>query len=284
VDFTGLHYALGTNDDTYFYLAPEDPADPSDPPARDTVHIETLDVASGAGAPATPDGTMLFARVRTDGSGVTEIEYFSRGPSILSGQFGAGLRMQPENFPLVAAALVPHGPDGVMPDIDIGQALPRGATAPDNSGYVRNVHSKRYTLLSDVSALQDRAIVERWTEIVNVGAGGTANVVLFDAADWPDGSSFYLEAKGVAIDPTDPTDGYSFRTEAHVHIDSTPTLDGTGGGNPPPFEGGAAGAAAGMDVNFSINSTDVQLTLTGHSGDATRWLFAIEIVGSGATP
>lgn len=284
VEYTGLMFSLDPTDDTYFYIAPEDPSDPADPPDRANVHIETIAVANGAAAPSTPAGTMLFAMVVTDGTDVTDVVYFNSGPAMLSGPFGAGLRMQPEPEPLVAAALVPHSLGVITPDIDIGEALPRGATAPDNSGYIRTVYSKRYTLLTNVSALQDRAIAERWSEIVNVGAGGTANVVLFDAADWPDGSSFYLEVKGAAIDPSDPTDGYSFRSEAHVHIDGTPTLDGTGGGSPPPFEGGAGGAAAGMDVNFSINSTDVRLTITGHGTDATRWHFTVEVVATGATP
>jgi hypothetical protein len=285
VEYTGLHFSIDASRDTYFYIAPEDPNDIASPPDRATIHIETLDVANGASAPTTPDGTMLIAMVATDGSGVTAVTEFNRGPAILSGTFGAGLRMQPENFPQVAAALVPHGPAGVAPNIDIGQALPRGATAPDNSGYVRNVHSKRYTLLSDVSALQDRAIAEKWSEITTTAGGGVANVVLFDSAEWPEGSSFYLEVKGVAIDPSDATDAYSFRNEAHVHIDGgTPTLDGTGAGSPPPFEGGNGAMAAGVDVNFNISGTNVRLVLTGHSADALRWFFTVDVVGSGATP
>jgi hypothetical protein len=79
---TASSFLLTASRDTYFYIAFEDPGAPTSPPNRETVYVTTSAVVNGAGAPATPAGTMLFAMVVTDGTDATAVTYYNRGPRL----------------------------------------------------------------------------------------------------------------------------------------------------------------------------------------------------------
>lgn len=273
-------FTLTASMDSYFYISPEDPVSPADPPNRSTVHVEIVETAVDAGEPATPSGTYLFAKAQTNATLVTDVVYYNRGPAVLD-EYGRGLRCQTDHTSV--AAFVPHGPAGSR--VDLGEPLPPGATEPDNGGYIGHTYFQHVHIRSIANSTQPKAFHDKFSVQANVSAAGTANALLIDENQWPDASSFYIVAYGVAMDETDPTDGYSFRVEAHAHIDTAGaggiTLDGTGGGNPPPFEGGAGGAAAGMDAGYQITSGMLYLRMTGHSSDLTRWNVIVEIVATG---
>lgn len=273
-----LVYSLTDNRDHYFFIAPENPTTPGDPPERDTVWIERSDVATGAAAPATPSGTFLLAMVPTSGGAAGSESERNRGPVVAAGN-SRGFRMKPLSTSVTA--FVPFGTTAT-PDVDIGEDLPEGQTAPHNGGYVRNLYVENLHIRSSASSSHSRAYTEDFTFYNQVSAGATDDVVILDTTGWPDGSSFYIEAKGAAHDPTDPTDSFSFRTEAHVHIDGTPTLDGSGAA-PAPFRDGNGGIAAGMDASFSISGANVRLTLAGHGTDVTEWFVKVFIIGTGDT-
>lgn len=261
-------HTLPASRDTYFYIASDDPGAPSTPPNRETVWVEQADVANGASAPSTPAGTLLFAMVVSNGSGSTAVTYYNRGPR-LQAENGCAIIMRPTTVGGTAGALVPTGSNA----LDLGERITESV-----AGFISNAHVQGLDLQTTASALYTFLRNRRYTELATTTGGGTTNVNILAATDYPDGTVALVTIEGVALDPSDPTDGYTFKIECHIHQDggSTWDLDGTGG--TPLHAEGAGALAAGVDVDFTVSGANLRLTLTGHGTDALRWAFEIHYI------
>lgn len=264
-------WTLAASRDHYFYLAPEDPDAPSTPPDRTTVYVERLDVANGAGAPGTPAGTVLFAKVVTNGTDATSVTYYSRGPRMVA-ENGASLALRPA-VGSTTAALVPNASNAV----DLGHEDDVEAV----TGRVGTVYSRTIDLKTTTSSLFSYFRNRRYTGITTTTGGGSASVNISDVVDtMPDGAAAYVEVRGVAFDLSDPTDSYSFRIECHVHRDGA-NLELDGSGLAPAFEDGNGAIAAGVTVAFDVSTGTLRLQLTGHNTDALRWAFEVHVFVAG---
>lgn len=269
---TSIVFEVSASSDVYFFIAPEDPATPADPPDRGTVHIEYAEVPNGNTPPATPSGTLWFGLAVTGAGSVSSVSEPNHGVALLA-RNGVGILVREATQAGIDTSIVPMGPSGGG-NVDIG-AL--------NDDEIRAVFSSKLFMASDSGeGTANKSLISshRATLIVSGGAQATHNLI--DEAEWDDGSAFYVEVRGAAFDLIDPTDSFSFRAWCHAHLDGgSITLDGTGG-VPPAERGGAGGIAAGMDAGFQIVGGVLQFEATGHSADLTRWLLKVDIVGYGA--
>jgi hypothetical protein len=268
---SALNFTLTATRDHYFFIAPENPAVPTFPPNRRTVYVARLDVAVGAAAPATPTDMVLFARLTTDGSGVTVENYnYSRGPRFMD-EAGAEFILRPAlASPVSRAAIIPNNSAvvdlGALDDADsVNGSLSRA--------YLRELHLKTTT-----SSLYTYFDNHYYTTLATTTAGGTTNVNIIAATNYPDGSTALVEIRAVAIDPSDPTDGYTAFIRCHVHQDGGSTWDLDGSGLTPDWQEGAGAIAATVTVAFNVSGANLRLVLTGHSGDAMRWVLEVHVI------
>lgn len=282
-------WALTASRDTYFYIAPEDPGALASPPDRTTIYLERVETANGAGAPATPAGTSLFAMVASDGTEATDVTYYNRGPAIVA--TGGGICARPPTpiagtgvpNPAGCVDVVPQiGHQGVFAGENLGSLDHPSASRPTNLSFFNGVHSRRRRLRTSVDASAPMALVDEYTFHSSTAAGGTTHVALtandltLDDANFSDATVVRANVTIVAMDETDPTDCYSATLSGHAHLDggawtvvSSTVLDDDVGGE-------AIVAAA-----FENNAGVLSLALTGHSTDALRWFAKVEIVMTG---
>lgn len=265
---------LTASRDHYFFIAPEDPDAPATPPNRATVHIERSDVANGASAPSTPTGMILFAKIVASGTDLTSVTYYNRGPRLMA---------ESQGFVALRPNLGTDTRTAFHPSTSI--AVDLGFTTTDSQqGYFSREYVEELHVRSTASSLFTYADNYRYTFVKSVAAAGAPDELLLNSANFPDGTSVYIEVKGVAFDLTDPTDSYSFRLEGHAHLDGGAPLswdlDGTGGVEA--FEGGAGGIAAGMGISIIVDGGDLlKLSFAGHATDATRWFCEVHIIVAG---
>lgn len=261
---------LTASRDHYFYLAPEDPDAPATPPNRTTVYVERLDVANGAGAPATPTGTFLFAVLVTNGTDITSVTYYARGPR-LHAENGASVELRP-TVGGTAASLRPSAANL----IDLGYTV----GGDSNEGHFGTAYVHRMNVRTTVSALNSMAKNERYTVFSTTTGGGTTDVPIPDVSELllADGACAYVECKGVGFNPTDPTDSYAFRNETIVKYDGALSLEGAGG---PDFEDGNEAVVDGVSADYAIVSQVLNLRLTGHTTDSLRWFYEVHVIIGG---
>jgi hypothetical protein len=272
---TANSFLLTASRDTYFYIAPEDPATPDTPPSRDAVYVTTVAVTNGAAAPSTPAGTLLFAMVVTDGTDATSVTYYSRGPSLVD-ENGTAVRLRPLLGVTTRAALIPPSNATVDLGTDISESV---------LGHFHTAHVQRIRLKSSGSSLHTFYANERYTTIQATTGGGTLDYTVAEvtAAVLPTGSVARVEAIIIGSNPTDPTDSYSVRLDAHVLQDGgTLSLEGSGQETTGYVrEYGNTAIADGVGANFHITSNQLRILLTGHSTDAMRWVIEIHVLATG---
>ena len=279
-------FTCPVSQDTYFFMAPEDPDAPSTPPARDTIYVEQISVANGAAAPATPVGTALFAMIVTDATEATDVTYFDRGPALSYNGGGITVRApQPTSGSgavpsVLSAAVVPlFGQTAPFEGEDLGSLDTPNVARPTNRSFFNTVHSRRRRLRSEIDTTHPFAMVEDFTFFGTSVGGGVGAAALsvqgqtLDQANYPDGTVVRMVAHVVATDATDPTDSYSATVYGHAAIDAGVWASVTS-----TVVNETSGGEAISQADFAVVGGVLQLSLTGHSTDDLRWFGEIKLV------
>lgn len=197
-------WTLAANMDTYFFIAPEDPAAPASPPDRATVHIERAEVAVGAAAPATPAGTIRFFRLTTDGAGVTATQVYGHGPMLLAPN-GRGLQVR-RVFSGASSRV------NVIPtannSIDIGLLEDPELATPWQGRTIRRIGHQERMMRSSYSSFAPQAYLHEFHAYASTtGGGDTDDIIIAAPADYFNGSVVNVTAEVTAIDEDDQ-DGF----------------------------------------------------------------------------
>ena len=263
---------LTASRDHYFFIAPENPGALATPPNRNTVYVTRSDVANGASAPATPAGTVLFAMLVTSGTDITAVTYYNRGPRLVN-EAQAQVAFRPNLGTDIRNTLHP----GSIA-VDLGYQV-----ADSNEGYWDRCYFQELNLRSEISSLYSHYVSRRYSEVTTTSAGGTTQQNLLDQSNYDEGTTVYVEVRGVGFDLTDPTDGYSFRIEAHAHIDGGVwDMDGSfASASDFGFGAGYLADTGGARPNLNVSGDNLRVTIPGHSTDAMRWVLEIHTLIAG---
>jgi hypothetical protein len=268
-------WTLPASRDSYFFIAHQDPAD-TDSNER-TVYMETDDVANGAAAPATPAGMILFARLETNGSGVTGSTYFDHGKVITNDQ-GVGVRFKQPDGSTNEMNVLPFQSSNV----DLGLREPEEASSlPTAIGTFRSLAVRQINLQGSSFPVGGNGYTEEYTRnATTLGSNDTTDIVLYDEDDFTDGTLVVVEAHAQCFDDADATDSAAFKARFLAQKDGgTFSLQSSGVGEPFWAEGNQGN---GINAAPNITSGDLRLRLTGHNGasDICRWYcrFTVDIV------
>jgi hypothetical protein len=261
--------SLTVSRDHYFYAAPENPGALATPPNRETVYATRLDVANGASAPATPAGTFLFARLVTNGSGVTSAVYYNRG-SRLGDEAGTCVVLRPATGDNLTIASFHPFPSTEV--VDLGYH-----TVDSVEGRYGVVYCQELDIGGVSASLYSAYSSKRYAAFSVTAAGGTATVVLASDAAYADGTIAYYSARGGAFSLGTASNGYAFRLEG-MALKSGGSWSLEGSGLAPAFADGNAAVANGVTITGQVSGDNLRLLLTGHTVDAMRWEFEIHLM------
>lgn len=286
LDDTGFDaWTLIATRDVYFFVAPEDPGAPSVPPNQATVWITTVTVAVDAAAPASPNGEICFARLRTNGTGVlTGVSgYYNRGPSLVC-DTQEGIRITPNpgsGLTLVGGipAVVPFTASGA---IDLGVLESQERSAADGGHFFSNIcHASRILRRVPRSTGMHRAYKQELEPLHDTTVDATvSNTNIFDLADFPEGTFVKFHIEAVAFNETNADHSYSARREFIVYIAASgvATLNSSAPAGTPTAEHGTAAAAAGANMDINLTGTDsrtVRAAVTGINPETMRWVLYV---------
>ena len=263
-------WTLPASRDSYFYIAHQDPADASS--NERTVYMETADVANGAAQPAIPSGMFLFARLVTDGSGVTDSTYFAHGKVITNDQ-GVGVRFKQPDGAVNEMNVLPFGSTSV----DLGLREPEEASAlPTATGTFRSLACRQIDTVPSSFPVGGNGYTTKYSRsATTLGSNGTNDVFLYDEDDFTDGTIVKVEAHVVCFDDNDATDSAAFIYRFLAQKDGG-SFNLQGSGTSVWAEGNQGN---GLVVGAVINSGNLSLRLTGHNGasDICRWYIRFEV-------
>lgn len=267
-------FLLVASRDNYLYISSELPGAPGI--NRNTVHIEQLDVVIGASAPLTPADTFPFARLTTDGSGVTASAYPNHHIPFATQQNGTGVQLRRGRGTSFLCSLVPDSSSGVhlglVTSIDFG----------DQSGINmwRSFASQHRYLRSTASGLNPGAIIEEYTRhATTLGSSDTTAIILYDDTDYDDGTVIEIECHATALNEFADASGYAARSWFMVVKSAGAwNLNGSGLAEPEREDGNGA-IGAGVTMFPQISGDNLTLLVTGHSGasDILRWFVDFKV-------
>ncbi len=239
--------------------------------AEDTVQIQVRDVANGAGPPAVPAGTFVFAFLATDGSGVTTERYPARGSVIQTdGSLGVhGFIVRSADFPsAVDTSLIP-----LSNDHNIGARTTE--ELPDESDFGRFidvVYVQRIETRSYRSAGRESDRSTRYNATATTSGAATSDIPVEDLDDFPNSS--VIEVKATAVAYTDLNQAFAQTIQGMAEKTSAGAMGLVGATTTIRLDDPGA-IAATVTLNFS-GANQIRVRLTGAVGHDMTWVVTIE--------